>query len=32
MTTAADVVTSILLLASVTFVLLACVGLYRRAR
>ena len=29
MTTAADVVTSILLLASVTFVLLACIGLYR---
>jgi multicomponent Na+:H+ antiporter subunit G len=29
MSTAADVVTSILLLASVTFVLLACLGLYR---
>lgn len=29
MSTAADVVTSLLLLASVTFVLLACLGLYR---
>jgi len=29
MSTAADVVTSILLLASVTLVLLACIGLYR---
>ena len=29
MTTAADVATSILLLAAVTFVLLACIGLYR---